>query len=425
MCIKECKKGWSFDMSKKYFAGPATILTLLYLDGTKCTSIQVERIRPAMLKWNYDLMSYREEEEIKNGGFGKLEIVRDYQRIDEDDQKVNKFRINDWLLLTFKPENVKEYMDHLGTLERLINGQQEIMQTIAREACKKYPSHEEVKKWMDKLELMFGREQHMYTTPKKNVQKECADKSGENMEGGKMGSPPSPFWFCATLERTVSKVENEASLRRSREISVRLNHDDVPSFSLGLTQDMDNVMENETLLAPDEVKGNEIVLSQSARGKEVDMDVKPLDSCVPAIANVAAKLDRGRRNLKLPATFKSPYVKRVVDICARLSKLDMKVWQLLNDGVGNNTDIIFATKNGCESVRDSVCSLARQGWVAVDVIDSWAALLNIDEEKRNISSPFRLFCHTGMTVLTKSLFYIVNHLIYSDLHNTCATEKLH
>ncbi|GJR13688.1 hypothetical protein Tco_0796340 [Tanacetum coccineum] len=61
-----------------YFRGPLTVLTMCYVDGTKCNDNIVCHRRPPTKVWTSELLSEREAEELNYGGFGHGELEEDF-----------------------------------------------------------------------------------------------------------------------------------------------------------------------------------------------------------------------------------------------------------------------------------------------------------------------------------------------------------
>ncbi|GJU37285.1 hypothetical protein Tco_1185639 [Tanacetum coccineum] len=80
--LKTCKKGWKKGKKDSYFRGPLTVLTMCYVDGTKCNDNIVCRRRPPTKVWTTELLSEREAEELNCGGFGHGELEEDF--VDEE-----------------------------------------------------------------------------------------------------------------------------------------------------------------------------------------------------------------------------------------------------------------------------------------------------------------------------------------------------
>lgn len=52
-------------------------MQLMYLNSTKCDPVPHKRVKPAIFEWTTEKMKQREKFEIKNGGFGNLELNTD------------------------------------------------------------------------------------------------------------------------------------------------------------------------------------------------------------------------------------------------------------------------------------------------------------------------------------------------------------
>nr|GFA75637.1 major facilitator superfamily domain, general substrate transporter [Tanacetum cinerariifolium] len=73
-CLQTCKEDWTKGKKNCFFRGPLTFLTMAYVDGSKCSSVNVIRKRPPTVVWTSELLREREDEELNSGGFGFGEI---------------------------------------------------------------------------------------------------------------------------------------------------------------------------------------------------------------------------------------------------------------------------------------------------------------------------------------------------------------
>ncbi|KAK9067079.1 hypothetical protein SSX86_014403 [Deinandra increscens subsp. villosa] len=69
--MKSCKELWKPNDINSPFAGPLSILTLLYVDSFECQGIVYDDTKNAISFWSKKLLKQRELLEIRNGGFGK------------------------------------------------------------------------------------------------------------------------------------------------------------------------------------------------------------------------------------------------------------------------------------------------------------------------------------------------------------------
>lgn len=65
----------------------------MYLDSTKCNGIDNERTEPPISYWTKERLEIREEQEIRNGGFGIGELRELYE--DDNDYEVESEDEND------------------------------------------------------------------------------------------------------------------------------------------------------------------------------------------------------------------------------------------------------------------------------------------------------------------------------------------
>nr|GEV84415.1 major facilitator superfamily domain, general substrate transporter [Tanacetum cinerariifolium] len=86
--LKTCKKGWKRGKKDSYFEGPLTVLIMCYVDRTKCNDSIVCRRRPPTKVWTTELLSEREAEELNCGGFGHGELEKKF--VDEEGDPILK-----------------------------------------------------------------------------------------------------------------------------------------------------------------------------------------------------------------------------------------------------------------------------------------------------------------------------------------------
>ncbi|KAI3672519.1 hypothetical protein L6452_38608 [Arctium lappa] len=100
--LRASKTKWNRKNSKCLYAGPLAYLTLLYVEGTRCSSMIVPDKKPPLCAWTYNLMNLRESHDLANDGFGRqplkipahstTEIDEFVQQIDESNGCRSKSR---------------------------------------------------------------------------------------------------------------------------------------------------------------------------------------------------------------------------------------------------------------------------------------------------------------------------------------------
>ncbi|MFS7921840.1 hypothetical protein Hanom_Chr03g00241651 [Helianthus anomalus] len=76
-CLRKCKKKWKPKDPNSWWAGPISMLTLLYVDSTELPAMNTKAGVRAIQLWTKDILSRRQDYEVKNGGFGhgKLKAI--------------------------------------------------------------------------------------------------------------------------------------------------------------------------------------------------------------------------------------------------------------------------------------------------------------------------------------------------------------
>ncbi|KAJ0534408.1 putative papain-like cysteine peptidase superfamily [Helianthus annuus] len=114
------------------------------------------------------------------------------------------------------------------------------------------------------------------------------------------------------------------------------------------------------------------------------------------------QLDLGKQKLRpqrqpeLTDALRSPYVKRVVEIRAKLGNAEVSVSSYMFSAWGSMWDVVFRTKKGVPVMRSPLESLMQGMEVHILVISAWADLLNYEEKFKQKGSIARLFCSVNM-----------------------------
>ncbi|KAK9049270.1 hypothetical protein SSX86_031763 [Deinandra increscens subsp. villosa] len=161
--IKCCKEGWVRDDKDSPFIGPLTILTLLYVDSTICDGLKYEAKGNALEFWTSNKLKEREETEINNGGFGKLDIkdmVVDLTNYGDDSHEVK--------IVKEKQANIEkdlsEYFDdgslkgHLYLIESMlgfVKKDKENLEKALRNAVRKFQNNKGVRSYVAEYKRIF------------------------------------------------------------------------------------------------------------------------------------------------------------------------------------------------------------------------------------------------------------------------------
>ncbi|GJT10581.1 hypothetical protein Tco_0857623, partial [Tanacetum coccineum] len=254
--LKTCKKGWKKGKKDSYFRGPLTVLTMCYVDGTKCNDNIICRSRPPTKVWTAELLSEREAEELNCGGFGYGELEEDFVE-EEGDPIPNNIEGCIWMLNNY----VKNITKERKGFEKLLTAAEHM-----------FPGNVNLigfaDKYIDSLKCTWGSNNsgamNNAQTKRKRTQAlprvSCCPnmnrvealydvgfqaQRNEEVEVGVSSigvyeQTPGSENMCGVLtQKAFESIADE--VERSIEKSKIMEIDDRPSFSFGVTQDFDVV----------------------------------------------------------------------------------------------------------------------------------------------------------------------------------------
>ncbi|GJT20600.1 ulp1 protease family, C-terminal catalytic domain-containing protein [Tanacetum coccineum] len=211
-----------------------------------------------------------------------------------------------------------------------------------------------------------GREQGM----------EPGERTGRGLDSPRYQLGPQTQ---AIVCETADKLYKESERKKMMDFS------DIPSFSLGLTQeeyDMEADREDVNIYDREENR---------VKARQDPLEVVPLNFFSPTNEVIV----RGRRAVTLTDRMKSPFYVRVVNADKVENSEEKQLANFLfNKRDGDDSDVMFKTKYGHQSSRGQIETLGPQEPVDNNVLSSWSAYLNFMEEKKDSISPARLFFPT-------------------------------
>ncbi|KAD6795553.1 hypothetical protein E3N88_06449 [Mikania micrantha] len=373
--------------------------------------------------WSFENLQKREGIEIKEGGFGLGEIREHFfdevnyemeseepllegDNNDDGVETINKFDEN----------TVKGRISMLSSIySRILKDKKAFAKAIV-ETRKSFPDDNIVAEFVNKYDEVFNdeldfdnyilskRETNIKAASVEHVETAISSK-GTNNETNKelpetVGDLTETYNAGVWTQEVIKVVDNFEGSSSFKGKSVesdkfKLNLEEVPTFSLGLTQETQKVdtcgdLTQEMLDAAVEIE--KLYGLKKLEGKNTLNDQKGKD--------VNEKDGMGSLEKK--------------DKC--LSAEEKKIWNYLVNGAvdkekeaakvkegdhGKNNEVertfgtdIFATENGTRSTHFNFNSLLPRQEVFNDVIDCWVAVLNFEEKNRSPSSLRRLFCPT-------------------------------
>ncbi|KAI3829481.1 hypothetical protein L1987_03606 [Smallanthus sonchifolius] len=313
----DCKVGWKRCDPGSPYAGPLTILALLYVESIDCKGMKGDGTIKALRFWNKKNLKIRERLEIKGGGFGRGELKRLksvlHKKVHDKDIDIERQHVEPKKMFSLVLENKK------------------ILETKIEELYKKKPENEEV------LSLVAR-----YNSSLKSIYTgeivEVDNKIMSDLEGLKVNEKD-----CSgdgKNEGEISENENDRSLRMIvkfknvpyKFLACKDNSDtgeDIEDAGLVRTvKDSSDTVYNEGL----DAVGDELVGLRNDKpddedkveeGTKEDNNVKCLAENT-TLGKVIAKLEEKRmkpcREKVVASINKSPFLVRVVEISKLLTK---------------------------------------------------------------------------------------------------------
>ncbi|GKC32114.1 hypothetical protein Tco_1039408 [Tanacetum coccineum] len=191
-CLKKCKDGWK-----------NTIKQMMYVDGTVCKYFKVGRERPPTTMWTKELLKERELVEIKSGGLGKGELAGPY--VEEQDDPM--------------PDNLEGFIWKLNNYVVCINKERCGFERTFAAAKEMFPGN-----------TMFAELEKRFIESLKYQQEESAEigHASVHTEDETMANEVQDK---AIVCETADKLYKESERKKLYDFL------DIPSFSLGLTQE--------------------------------------------------------------------------------------------------------------------------------------------------------------------------------------------
>ncbi|KAK1373078.1 hypothetical protein POM88_029271 [Heracleum sosnowskyi] len=159
------------------------------------------------------------------------------------------------------------------------------------------------------------------------------------------------------------------------------------NISLEVTVKEDNVsrekwISEEYLIDPVELDHIELIeyLYLSQGKKDMEMDMQELE----------------KRETKVTAAYRSPYVQRKININTKYSTQEYAVWRWIIQKGKNDIEHVFDYKEQY-CIREHKATLRPGEKIYTSVIDVWCTLLNDKEKYKSPESPLRLFFNIGFS----------------------------
>nr|GEW11364.1 ulp1 protease family, C-terminal catalytic domain-containing protein [Tanacetum cinerariifolium] len=240
-----------------------------------------------------------------------------------------------------------------------------------------------------------------YANKAADAQADGQNKEGDNNILGDIGMDQGTVVdnICVTTlrdEHADIDMNQEDDVDATIERRKWFDMSDIPSFSLGVTQDL--ALLDEDFVTP-EANTHEPNLA-SEISNPLPFRPIPLRVYPPGTAVGRLRRDKDKRPVMISEVRKSPFIGRVVDDDGSLNATEKRLTKYLFEVV-----TLFETISGKQLTRIQMQTLAQREYVDNNILDTWGSVLNHMEVYRCKESPFRMFLPT----------FVVNYTVYNNL----------
>lgn len=349
-CLIEAGKELSLGKTGAFFGGSLSTLVLHYVDSTKCNNVIVPRKRPAITEWTTALLNQREFAELRDGGFGRGEILT--KSTAEEEENESEQRQN-----TSKEEDYEEYVH--SVYKRVLSCKHDFEDAVNRGLIL-YPENSLIAEMQSKMKALFGshepRDEDEFdesTDPPPIL----LNISGTDEPGGSFSSAHlrtkrkreeagSSYFHKRRNNKCQDLVENENNENEVRSIKKRVLYDRQDASKAQRFSDPPNPFQTPAdadLEPPKSAPGFGSEPRQDSTGRRKNLLVLDINGIVADVVKIDkdflyVKTGKGlyndrlfyldERNCRLPdsdqCVFKRPYCKDFIQFC--LQRFEVVIW---------------------------------------------------------------------------------------------------
>ncbi|KAH6797073.1 hypothetical protein C2S52_021627 [Perilla frutescens var. hirtella] len=367
----EHKVIWDKNKSN-YFGGPTLFITAMYVDRVVHQNQRdVARDFPSIKGWTYTIMRKRQQNEIKSGRFGAGRICPRFEvGTLQEEQEVNP--AHNVAHLNRRPNNAKDVLDEFTeeykTKSKLLADTIVKLITLLDRAPKEVSDSARFKSMVDGAQHLVGNK--FGSTESISVTQEARNEDD--------------FWRNPECISIIEGIEN-AILKRA-EFNSR--DDDIPSFSLGLTQEFGQ--ENVRYVGENEDEH----LSEELLKRKPDENIEVANDKVVVAASKHQMFKRNANNNKVNEALTSPYMERAINASEKVDKREKELFfWLVYKKHQDNEEVVFSD-NKTNLRRKEMRTLRAEVWISSSVVDVWSIVLNFKKDLRAKTSQCRFFTTT-------------------------------
>ncbi|KAK1382116.1 hypothetical protein POM88_019851 [Heracleum sosnowskyi] len=435
-CLVKTKANWRKTTRSLFYTGPIIFLIIFYVDRVIFKGLTpVERKFPAFKNWTMELLKQRQNYEKQCGNFKENLVIRQQAEIDQimkDDQGVEESNTSHEDHQNNAGQDGFVHMRNDETIPQARERQEEQPgQTVDKFICPgQHEAEEKEENWFETLttkattlisvmdaymfELESAKAKHpddkniselqakvigMLTQLKEKTESSTTSKSKDTFESDHIETNIG-------LEVTVKENNVSREKRSSEEYLIdplELDHIELIEYLYSSQGKKDMEMDMQELSVPSFSLGTDLqnsvidICKKISREHGDDTIVEQESDKNTIITPMPQQLIREKREKKIIAAYRSPYVQREIDINTKYSTQEYAVWRwIIQKGKDDIEHVFNYGEQYC--IREHMATLRPGEKIYTSVIDVWCTLLNDKEKYKSPESPLRLFFNVGFSV---------------------------
>nr|GEV35475.1 ulp1 protease family, C-terminal catalytic domain-containing protein [Tanacetum cinerariifolium] len=382
-----------------FYDGPLYFLILLYLDSTKFDRFLIIRSRLAIKNWSTKTMSTRQDLEIEDEAFGKLEFYREWN----ENEIVEAEGFCEYALV-LPHTNKKIICEMIEEKLSSISKEKAEVETLLRDTNKEFSNDDNKapQNVMPKPTVVNTKEAAEKPKPAENVKElakkpkepaEKAQKAPQNAQKAPQNVKPKPA--AVKTKEAADKLKPAENVKELDEKPKEPAGDDYQVVRVATVMKAKDCEEFEVETFTQWIEGN-IDWVREDEFHAWPRVVEPVNMVQPSTPERVFS-SPSKEYVKPVKPVNLPYMCRRIDVAARCKRVEFMLGNNLFAMEGDKYETVFQSL-GCyrelSSVRVNMETLAPTLWIDANVIYCWVTLLNFKELALGYPIPTRHFFPT-------------------------------
>nr|GEY61652.1 peptidase C48, SUMO/sentrin/Ubl1 [Tanacetum cinerariifolium] len=347
-----------------FYDGLLYFLILLYLDSTKFDRFPIIRSRLAIKNWSTKTMSTRQDLEIEDEAFGKLEFYGEWN----ENEIVEAEGFCEYALV-LPHTNKKIICEMIEEKLSSISKETAKVETLLRDTNKEFLNDDNVKQLFEQYKGVFKEIVLLEEARAKKASQNLAEKPKEPAE---------------KAQKAPQNVKPKPAAVKTKEAADKLK----------LAENVKELAKKPKEPAGDDYQVVRVATVMKAKDCE-EFEVETFTQWIERNIDWVGEDDK--EYVKPVKPINSPYMCRRIDVTARCKRVEFVLGNNLFAMEGDKYETVFQSLGGyreLSSVRMNMETLAPTLWIDANVIYCWVTLLNFEELALGYPIPTRHFFPT-------------------------------